>query len=139
MKTIDVHCSFCGKSQRDVYRIVAGPGVNICDECVDICSAICGEHRAKYPMVVDGAPEVTLCLRDSAGETKPITGIDLFIDGWGPVIRMHGPLKRADGDPGRLVVDQDSATVGRLIGYWVSAGMGLYRPKKARKARKVKP
>lgn len=35
-----VKCSFCGKAQESVKRIVAGPGVYICDECVDLCTSI---------------------------------------------------------------------------------------------------
>lgn len=35
-----VRCSFCGKVQDDVERIIAGPGVYICDECVKVCSNI---------------------------------------------------------------------------------------------------
>lgn len=34
------HCSFCGKSQEDVKTLVSGPGVFICDECVQLCQAI---------------------------------------------------------------------------------------------------
>jgi ClpX C4-type zinc finger len=33
-------CSFCGRSQREVNKLVAGPGVYICDECVDVCNEI---------------------------------------------------------------------------------------------------
>ena len=33
-------CSFCGKSQDQVKRLIAGPGVYICDECIDLCSDI---------------------------------------------------------------------------------------------------
>ena len=36
----NVRCSFCGKSQDSVKKIVAGPGVYICDECVDLCTSI---------------------------------------------------------------------------------------------------
>ena len=36
----NVKCSFCGKSQEAVSRIVAGPGVYICDECVSVCKNI---------------------------------------------------------------------------------------------------
>ncbi len=36
----NVICSFCGKSQESVKKIVAGPGVYICDECVDLCTSI---------------------------------------------------------------------------------------------------
>ena len=35
-----VRCSFCGKAQENVRKIVAGPGVYICDECVDLCNSI---------------------------------------------------------------------------------------------------
>ena len=37
-------CSFCGKSQEQVKRLVAGPGVYICDECIDLCSEIIEEE-----------------------------------------------------------------------------------------------
>lgn len=33
----EIHCSFCGKSQHEVRKIVAGPSVFICDECVVMC------------------------------------------------------------------------------------------------------
>jgi len=33
-------CSFCGKTQEQVKRLVAGPGVYICDECIELCSEI---------------------------------------------------------------------------------------------------
>ena len=36
----NVRCSFCGKSQDSVKKVVAGPGVYICDECVDLCTSI---------------------------------------------------------------------------------------------------
>lgn len=39
-----IKCSFCGKAQENVRRIVAGPGVYICDECVDICKNIIEEE-----------------------------------------------------------------------------------------------
>lgn len=35
-----VRCSFCGKAQENVRKIVAGPGVYICDECVELCTSI---------------------------------------------------------------------------------------------------
>jgi ATP-dependent Clp protease ATP-binding subunit ClpX len=39
-----VKCSFCGKSQEAVKRIIAGPGVYICDECIGLCSNIIEEE-----------------------------------------------------------------------------------------------
>ena len=32
-----LYCSFCGKSQREVRKLIAGPTVFICDECVELC------------------------------------------------------------------------------------------------------
>jgi hypothetical protein len=37
-------CSFCGKEQRDVRKLIAGPSVHICDECVKLCSGILAEE-----------------------------------------------------------------------------------------------
>lgn len=37
-------CSFCGKSHTDVRKLVAGPGVYICDECVDLCDKIIADE-----------------------------------------------------------------------------------------------
>ncbi|NLN63828.1 MAG: ATP-dependent Clp protease ATP-binding subunit ClpX [Clostridiaceae bacterium] len=37
-------CSFCGKTQEQVKRLIAGPGVYICDECIELCSEIIGEE-----------------------------------------------------------------------------------------------
>jgi hypothetical protein len=33
-------CSFCGKSEKDVARLVGGPGINICDACIGVCNTI---------------------------------------------------------------------------------------------------
>ena len=47
-------CSFCGKSQSEVKKIIAGPGVYICDSCVNVCKTIIDRE-----------------VRQPAGETKP--------------------------------------------------------------------
>ncbi len=39
-----LHCSFCGKEQDSVKRLVAGPGVYICDECIELCNEIIAEE-----------------------------------------------------------------------------------------------
>lgn len=43
----NIHCSFCGKSQDEVKKIVAGPGVYICNECVELCSEIIKQELAE--------------------------------------------------------------------------------------------
>lgn len=53
MSKYDSHlkCSFCGKSQEQVRKLIAGPGVYICDECVDLCNEILDEE------LLDGSPQ----------------------------------------------------------------------------------
>ena len=40
-----LYCSFCGKSQHEVRKLIAGPTVFICDECVDVCNDIIADDR----------------------------------------------------------------------------------------------
>ena len=46
MAKFDAHlkCSFCAKSQDQVRKLIAGPGVYICDECIDLCNEILDEE-----------------------------------------------------------------------------------------------
>lgn len=46
-------CSFCGKMQDQVRKLVAGPGVYICDECIELCNEIVEEELADEPLGVD--------------------------------------------------------------------------------------
>jgi len=45
-----LRCSFCGKGQEEVAKLVAGPGVYICNECIGLCNEIIGDEISK-PMV----------------------------------------------------------------------------------------
>ena len=40
----DLHCSFCGKGQEEVKKLIAGPSVYICDECIELCNDIIAEE-----------------------------------------------------------------------------------------------
>jgi ATP-dependent Clp protease ATP-binding subunit ClpX len=46
-KETNLRCSFCGKSQDEVEKIIAGPTVYICNECIELCNDIIEEERAK--------------------------------------------------------------------------------------------
>lgn len=46
-RTIKLHCSFCGKSQDEVKKLIAGPMVYICDECIGLCNEIIQEEVKK--------------------------------------------------------------------------------------------
>ncbi len=53
-------CSFCGKSQKQVKKLIAGPGVYICDECIDLCNEIIEEELADTTEVsFDDVPKPT--------------------------------------------------------------------------------
>ena len=41
-------CSFCGKSQKQVIKLIAGPGVYICDECIELCVEIIEEDEYNF-------------------------------------------------------------------------------------------
>ena len=52
-KDKDLHCSFCGKSQEEVQKLVAGPSVFICDECISLCVEVIAEAE------IDGSKKST--------------------------------------------------------------------------------
>ena len=43
----NLFCSFCGKNQKEVQKLIAGPAVYICDECIQLCSEIIEEEKEK--------------------------------------------------------------------------------------------
>ena len=52
-----LYCSFCGKSQHEVRKLIAGPIVFICDECVELCMDIIREeHKSALVKTLDGVP-----------------------------------------------------------------------------------
>src|SRR6476469_7653134 len=53
---VNLSCSFCGKSQREVRKLIAGPTVYICDECIKLCNDIIAEENEPD----EGRPQVTL-------------------------------------------------------------------------------
>ena len=67
-----LHCSFCGKNQNEVNKLIAGPSVFICDECVDLCNEI----------IRDELEEKSLKSRESLPKPKEIkTILDEYVIG----------------------------------------------------------
>ena len=58
----EFHCSFCGKQRREVRKLISGPRVFICDECVKLCNDILAKEEAaerpKYPPPKDIVKEL---------------------------------------------------------------------------------
>jgi ATP-dependent Clp protease ATP-binding subunit ClpX len=52
-----LYCSFCGKSQHEVKKLIAGPSVFICDECIDLCNDIIREEVPEG--AAEGQPKTT--------------------------------------------------------------------------------
>jgi ATP-dependent Clp protease ATP-binding subunit ClpX len=50
-------CSFCGKSQDQVRKLIAGPRVYICDECIELCNEIIAEEFEKGPLIKEKVPK----------------------------------------------------------------------------------
>ena len=50
-----LYCSFCGKSQHEVKKLIAGPSVFICDECIDLCNDIIRDETSSIETVTGGA------------------------------------------------------------------------------------
>src|SRR6187549_409405 len=67
------HCSFCGKSQDQVRRLIAGPGaVYICDECVDLCREIIDEEN--------GGATTTAAAKGVAGPSSRVPSPKVIFD-----------------------------------------------------------
>jgi ATP-dependent Clp protease ATP-binding subunit ClpX len=54
VKDSGLHCSFCGKGQREVKKLIAGPNVYICDECIQLCNDIIAEEVEKEEVLDHG-------------------------------------------------------------------------------------
>lgn len=72
MSKYDSHlkCSFCGKSQEQVRKLIAGPGVYICDECVELCNEILDEELLEQPAAVTGSNAARPEERPTASKRK---------------------------------------------------------------------
>ena len=72
MAKFDAHlkCSFCGKAQDQVRKLIAGPGVYVCDECIDLCNEILDEELIDSQTKTNhNAPSVKKKLPDTNTET----------------------------------------------------------------------
>jgi ClpX C4-type zinc finger protein len=100
-------CSFCGKSEHKVRKLVAGPAVLICDECVELCVDIIREEnksaRVKLPAESPRqmpALSCSFCAKDQSEVEKLIAGPKVFICD----ACVGGCVDMLDGDPGSSTV-----------------------------------
>ena len=89
----NLQCSFCGKSQKEVKKLIAGPNVYICDECIGLCNDIIAEEVERDESLATGAPLPT------PAEIKTI--LDEYVVGQGRAkkilsVAVHNHYKRID-------------------------------------------
>jgi len=77
----NLSCSFCGKSQREVMKLIAGPTVYICDECIELCNEIiAGEYDLNDAGLTASREEVEETASREEVEEKELNC--LGADGW---------------------------------------------------------
>ena len=96
--TSTVRCSFCGKAQEDVHRIIAGPGVNICNECVELCREIIEEDVEAEPIDLTNIPKPQEIVHQL---NQYVIGQDmakraLAVSVYNHYKRIHTPAKKDD-------------------------------------------
>ncbi len=107
-------CSFCGKSQKQVKKLIAGPGVYICDECIDLCNEIIEEEFSE-------AADVGL-LDDLPKPREICTFLDSYVIGQDVAkkalsVAVYNHYKRvqaqANTTPGRRAAEEESVELGK--------------------------
>ncbi len=106
-------CSFCGKSQKQVKKLIAGPGVYICDECIDLCNEIIEEEFAET---------TESGLLDELPKPQEIrTFLDAYVIGQETAkkalsVAVYNHYKRVQAQastPGRRVADDELVELGK--------------------------
>jgi ATP-dependent Clp protease ATP-binding subunit ClpX len=107
----DLVCSFCGKSQKEVHKLIAGPSVYICDECVELC----------FDIIADDAEREDFLGAGSIPKPKELyTFLDQYVVGQERAkkilsVAVHNHYKRIDGRAGSDDVELQKSNV-LLIG-----------------------
>ena len=96
---VNLSCSFCGKNQREVKTLIAGPGCYICDQCIGLCNEILGDELLR-DRPSDAAPEsasgaearvsswLRPCLERLGGTVDALQALRPALEGLVPGLRL---------------------------------------------------
>lgn len=95
--TPPLRCSFCGKPEGEVDKIIAGPGIYICNGCVDACNAILADTESR-PLDTESRPQVRpwdgMSLEEILAHLPEIAGVGAQVEGslksWVRLARERG-------------------------------------------------
>jgi ATP-dependent protease Clp ATPase subunit len=112
-----VSCSFCAKRQFDVLKLVAGPGVYICNECIDLCNQIMVEELGgKAAQAGDDAPPAKSRTPPTLKAWEELSDEDLLRE----MVRAHDAHQNVD----RAVANHVAALRARGVS-WARVGEAL--------------
>jgi len=95
-------CSFCGKSQHEVAKLIAGPTVHICSECVDLC------HNIVHPSGPDRPAEPPDLSHLASTTTAAIAALRQTVDMLQAAVRTLPPPKPAAPSMGEVIGFDDA-------------------------------
>ena len=91
-----LYCSFCGKSQHEVKKLIAGPSVFVCDECIELCNEIIRDELPASTVAKDARSELPTPAEIKANLERAkelvLMAHKYFYDGGG------GPMKPGDNE-----------------------------------------
>ena len=105
-RTGNLVCSFCGKSQDEVRKLIAGPTVYICDECIDLCNEIIEEEGLDDAAGADDVTgdrdlRCTFCSKHADEVGKLIAGPTVYICNQCTALANDIAIEEADNDAER--------------------------------------
>ena len=118
-----LRCSFCTRSQRHVAKLVAGPGVQICSECVDICNSLltyCDPPREDQPITQLPRLRCSFCSKSQRHVERLIAGPDVQICSECVGICNSVLATDADSGPAALAETSESHADSRSTPIWCS-------------------
>jgi hypothetical protein len=108
----EVRCSFCAKASHHVKKLIAGPGVYICDECVELCNDIVGDEGGGAPMPGSSHDSIAVPRHELTGVVRALDQAIGAIGSSNPAVadeagRLAGRLHRRLQEPSRTRALED--------------------------------